>query len=388
MGFLGSLIRGENLAPAVDKVGPAFSTSIDPGTLYGVGSLDEAMALMASVQKITRAQAMTVPAVIGARNRICALGQLPLQLHEPDGTVVADWDFMTNPERGTTGSQTWTNALDDLLFSGRCFIKITHTNGYGFPAEGVRLLPETVTVQPQYVTHQTATTSGLSLEYPEDPHLIRIDSPKDPLLVSGARAIRTLLRLEAGALNAVDGVPMTDYFEPAEGGVNPFADDDEAQEFLDAWAAARRKRSTGYVPVSLKYNTNNITPEQLQLVESREMAIAEIARLTGLDGEDLNVPTTSRTYFNAQDRRRNFLDFVGGPFPRAIEDRLSQDDVTPQGHYVRFDLNAFMQADDYTLAQTDVLLAGGPVLSRDEVRGRRNLAPLPTATETETPADV
>lgn len=366
---------------------PAFSVAIDPATLYGVASLDEAIQYMSTVQKVTRQQAMTVPAVIGARDRICALGQLPLRVHDAENKPVDGWEFVAQPERGRAGSTTWTNVLDDLLFSGRAFIALTHTGWHGYPAQGARLEPESVTVQPQMVTHRTATATGVSVEYPEDPQLLRIDSPKDPLLVSGARAIRTLLRLEMAALNASDGVPPMDFFTPAEG-VDP--PQETVTEALDLWHQLRQAAATGYVPAWLNYHVNGFNPEQLQLVQSREFAIAEIARLTGLDGEDLNVPTTSRTYFNAQDRRRNFLDFVGGPYPGAIEDRLSMDDVTPPGFSVQFDLSGFMQADDKTQAETDEILVRSGLNELDEARARRGLGPSAraVASPAEEPADA
>src|SRR5690606_9946756 len=151
---------------------------------------------------------------------------------------------------------------------------------------------------------------------------------------------------------------------------------EEAQQFLDDWAAARRQRSTGYVPVALKHNTNNVNPEQLQLAEARTFAIAEIARLTGIDAAALGVSTTARTTVNTQDRRAPRLDCVFGPYRRAIEDRLSMPDVTPRGFVARFDTADFARADDLTTAQTDETLLRARVLTVNEIRARRKLAPI------------
>ncbi|MGW5402636.1 phage portal protein, partial [Streptomyces sp. NPDC003952] len=54
--------------------------------------------------------------------------------------------------------------------------------------------------------------------------------------------------------------------------------------------------------------------------------------------------TTSRTYFNAFDKRKEFTDFVLSPYIVAIEQRLSMGDVTKRGHTVRFNLDAFLRS--------------------------------------------
>lgn len=349
-----------------------FATSIDPGTLYGVESIDQAMVWTQGNARVSRREARAVPAVKRAEDLIAGgLGQLTLQLLDPNSKPV-DWTLLSQPEVGVQSTITWTNVIADMMYDSRAWLQITHMGWHGKPAHVVRLDSDTMTVQPELKVYRSETGSGSALVWKPDPHLIRIDSPNAPLLVAGARAIRALGRLEAAALNSAEGVPPSDYFENATE-VEPFEDDEEAQEFLDAWAAARRARSTAKIPFGLKYHVNTFSPKDLQLVEAREMAIAEIARLTGIDAEDLGVSTTSRTYFNAQDRRRALLDFTFGPYRRAIEARLSMDDVTPPGYTVRFDTSEFARADDLTTAQTDEVLIRSGVVSSDEARAARGL---------------
>lgn len=379
MGFLGSLIRGENLAPAVDKVGPSFSTSIDPGTLYGFTSVDEAIKVLGTGGTVTRKVAIRVPAIKKSRDLICSgTGQLHLNLHAPGGAVVP-WTLFEQPEETRAPVLTWTDVIDDMFFTKRARFRVTHFGYHGRPAHVELMRPGTYTPAKGGVWFNR---TGKPAVWVPDSYIIEIESPNDAILDAGARAIRVLAHLELAAQNAVDGVPMTDYFTPSEPGVDPFEDDEEAQQFLDDWADARRKRATGFVPVALTYNSNTINPEQLQLAEARTFAIAEIARLTGIDAEELGVSTTSRTYFNAQDRRRHLLDFVFGPYRRAIEDRLSMPDVTPRGFVARFDTAEFARADDKTTADTDKVLIDAGVMTIPEVRARRGLPPLDVSTAT------
>lgn len=385
MGFISRLVRNEPLTPEVlsGKIlepAPSFSVDIDPGTLYGVQSIDEALQWMQGTARVTRREAITVPAVKRARDLIAGgLGSLPLRMYDQNNALV-DWSLLAQPEEGIPSSVSWTSVVDDLLFSKVSWLKVTHVGWHGKPAQVARLTPETVTVQPDLKVFHSSTGNGTALQYVPDNQLIRIDSPNDALLVAGARAIRALGRLEAAALNAAEGVPPNDYFTAAEG-ADPIDLSDEhdkakIEAALNAWKTARQTRSTGFVPAALKYNSNAFSPEQLQLVQAREMAISEIARLTGIDNEELGISTTSRTYFNSQDRRKNFLDFVIGPYLKAIEARLSMDDVTPRGFKVRFDTSEFAKADDMTTAQTDEILIRAGVLRVNEVRERRGLEPI------------
>lgn len=371
------------LAAQPVEAGRTFATTIDPGTLYGADSIDSVLALLASgYGTISRDVAIRVPAVKKARDLVCGgLGQIPLNMHNPAGGV-EPWGLFDQPEEGRAPVNTWTDVLDDMFFHKTARLRVTHVGWHGKPAQVERMKPGKHT--PGAGGWWLHRDGKPAVWVPKD-QVIEIESPHDKLLEAGSRAIRVLSHLEAGALNAVDGVPMNDYFVP-NSDEDPFETDDEVVEFLKSWQTKRRARATGYVPAGLEYKTNTYSPKDLQLVEAREMAITEIARLTGVDAEELGISTTSRTYFNAQDRRRHLLDFVFGPYRRAIESRLSMPDVTPRGYTVRFDTAEFARADDFETAQTEEILLRSGVLDVNEVRARRNLPPRTTPAPTPEPA--
>lgn len=366
--------------------GPQFIApgDIDPGVLYGVQSIDDAMLWQQGAYRVTRREAMSVPAVKRARDLIAGtLGSLPLGLYDANNRPVA-WPLLSQPEDRVASTVTWTNVVDDLLFHGHSYLRVTHTGWHGRPVQVVRLEPEFVSIRPDHRTYYTRTGSGTSLEWLPDDQVIRIDSPNDPLLVVGARAIRNLGLLEVAALNAATGVPPSDYFTPSDG-VDP-GDEEEIEALLTAWQAARSKRRTAYIPASLQYHINGYSPEEIQMSEVRQQAVLEIARLTGIDAEDLSVSTTSRTYANSQDRRRALTDLTLGSYLKAIEGALSMDHVTPRGYKVQFDTSQFIKADDLTTAQSDAVLIQAGILTVNEVRERRGLNALKTTEPPPTPA--
>ncbi|WP_345462009.1 phage portal protein [Nocardioides marinquilinus] len=292
------------------------------------------------VARVSRREAIQVAAVKRARDLVAgSLGTLPLITVKPDLSIDRT-SWLAQPEADVPPSVTMTRTIEDLLYEGIAWWFITGFAWDNYPARVVRLDPRSVDVQKDGRVRVTLDGNrGHADEWPQDSQLIRFDSPNDPLLVAGARAIRQCLLLDAAALRHASGSPPLDYFTPTDG-VDP-----DSLDFLDDWQAARQTRSTGYVPAAVTYNVAGWNPEQLQMAEARNHAVLEIARVAGVDPEELGVSTTSRTYANQFDRRKAFLDFTLGGYRAAIEGRLSMGDVTPRGTKVRFDLDDFLRSD-------------------------------------------
>ncbi|HEV7649393.1 MAG TPA: phage portal protein [Actinophytocola sp.] len=303
--------------------------------------------------RVSRAQAMSVPAVKRGRDLICGtLGTLRIKNHDARRRVVPS-ELLDQPETDVARSVTMTKTVEDMLFEGRAWWRITEFGMDGFPAKIVRLDPRTVTIRENarvYVSSETGVTQGQSCYFVPDAELIRIDSPNDALLEAGARAIRQALALERTAARYADEPLPLGFFTPADG----FADqeDGEIEEMLDNWEDARARRAWGYVGAALKAEKLQWNAEELQLGTSRDYAVLEIARLIGVDPEELGVSTTSRTYQNAEQRRLDLIDFTLAAYVTAIEDRLSMGDVTPPGYYVRAEYGGFLRSDTETRMRT------------------------------------
>jgi hypothetical protein len=324
--------------------------------LVGGADIDPAVFGLASyanptspAPRIDRRSAIQVPAVKRSRDLVAGtLGGLPLDQFDAAKRPVVNQLFV-QPERNVPRSVTMTRLFEDLFFEQTAWWKVTErywsATGRGWPSFVKRIHPGRVAVDDE---RDRVYVDGKEVDQAD---LIRFDSPTDGLLKAGARAIRTCLALDAYAANAAQGIPPIDFFTPAddldpfEGGTEDDEDDDEIEEFLDRWQTMRRRRVTGYVPYGLKYNVGGFDPKALQMAEQRQHAVLEIARVAGIDPEELGVSMTSRTYANQFDRRKAFTDFTLGQYRNAVEDRLSMGDVTPQGNYVKFNLDAFLRSD-------------------------------------------
>lgn len=373
------------LAPTPERNETVVSFSSDLAT--PVDTLISGVATL-SGSPVGRALALSVPAVLRGRNLLCSIATLPLVTRDKDRLLVRS-PLLEQVDPNVANVVTLAQTVEDLVFDAISWWQVTDRLADGFPRSAVHLDTGTVSLLPPAGARDLRTLpSGQQLpggvvwvngEPVPGRDMIRFDSPNPPLLVAAARAVRRAILLEkAAALYASDPRPL-DYFRPADG-ADPI-DDDEIAEILDEWAAARNERSTAYVPAALSYETvDALSPADLQLAELQKQATLELANALGLDAEDLQVSTTTRTYQNATDRRRDRINDVLAPFMRAITDRLSMNDVTRRGQQVGFDLDDYLKANATERWSTYQTGLASQVLTVPEVREMEGLPAVPVET--------
>jgi hypothetical protein len=335
----------------------------------------------------SRETALQVPAVLRGRNLICAISTLPLVQVRPDNTTERS-TLLAQIDDQVPNVVTLAMTVEDLLFEGIAWWRVTARGWNGFPAKARHVEHGRVSLKPpdgprgENILPSGEDPSGtvwVDGEPVPGRDMIRFDSPNPPLLVAARRAISRAIRLELTAeMYAANPRPL-DYFTPAPDADDP-ADDDEIAEILADWLSAREEGSTAYIPQSLEYHTvDTISPADLQLVELQARAALDLANAIGLDPEDLGVSTTSRTYQNATDRRQDRLNDVLAPYLRAVTDRLSMNDVTRQGYRTRWDLSDYLKADPLTRASWAQTMVTLKAITSDEIREREEYPPLTPA---------
>jgi phage head maturation protease len=120
----------------------------------------------------------------------------------------------------------------------------------------------------------------------------------------------------------------------------------------------------------------------MQVVELKRQAVIDVANAAGIDTEDVGVSTTSRTYFNAVDRRQTKVNETLAPFIRAVADRLSMGDVTRRGYRTGFDLDDYMKADPTTRVSYYKEMVAMGAMTADEVRSEEDLPATPATMPT------
>jgi hypothetical protein len=333
--------------------------------------------------RVGRLEALSVAPVLRARNLICGISTLPLIQYDSAWNR-PDLPLLQQIDPDVANVVTLAQTIEDLLFEGVSWWRITKWDSADYPAFARHLDYSSVSLQPPG-GHSPAylpggyDPRGAVIYYDGEPieakRVIRFDSPNPGLLTAAGRSIRRAVLLDTSSALYADNPRPLDYFSPSEG-ADP-ADDATIQTLLNEWQQWRKTRTTGYVPAAVKYNTVDVpTPADLQLVELQKQAYLAIANATGLDPEDLGISTTSRTYQNATDRRQDRINDTYAPYMAAITQRLTMPDVTKRGRKVEFDLDDYLRADPLTRATVYEKGKASGWLHPDEIRVEERRPPL------------
>lgn len=332
---------------------------------------------------VTREFALSVPAVLRGRNVICSIATLPLMTFDRRTKERVEASLLTQIDPHVTNLVTLAMTFEDLIFESVAWWQKTHFGPGGYPVSARHIEASRVSTQPPYPGARNRLPSGIDPSsavwvdgVPIDgTTMIRFDSPNPALLDVGKRAIKRAAMLEAAAsMYAEDPQPL-DYMTPAD---DADPDDDDIQDVLDSWTESRRRRATGWVPGTIKYHSvSNPTPADLQLVQLQQRTDLALANMLGLDPEDVGVSTTSRTYNNATDRRRDKINDTLAPYMLAVTSRLAMNDVTKRAQGVAFDLTDYLKADPATQASVSGIYIDRGVLSVQEVRDTLGLPGIP-----------
>lgn len=339
---------------------------------------------------VGRESALGVPAVLRGRNLICSVSTLPLRQYGPDKAVERS-PLFDQLERGVPNVVTVAMLIEDLLLDGIGWWQVTERGWNNYPMKVRRVAPHRVYLKPppgaeplSLLPAGTDPRSAVWIDTKVIPgeDMIRFDSPQPGLLKAARRAIRRAIALEDAAALYANNPRPADYFQPRDG--QPEQPAEVIESALDDWEDARDDHATAYVPGFLEYHgVDSPTPRDLQLVELQARAALDIANAIGLDPEDLGVSTTSRTYQNVTDRRRDRINDVLSMFMRAITDRLSMGDVTRQGYVVGFDLADYLKPDPITRTNYYRAMVDLGAMVSSEIRDAEGLPQLTAAQKRE-----
>lgn len=323
---------------------------------------------------MTRAEAMTVPAVAAARHRICStLARLPIRAYLKDTDTrwtAGSTALLTQPDPAEPQFQTLLQTLDDLFFTGGAWWAVT-----GFTQdETARQRPTSVTYVPR--TAVTVDQEGrvtiddefrrrlaLQMEWvrndrgamvprprviarnplaPDAPWMIWFAGPHDGLLNFGSRTIRASVAMDRAAGRAADNpVPSIELHQTNDADMSR----EQIQDMLRSWMKARRGENggVGYTSAGVEARALGQQPEQL-LVDGRNQQAVEVARLAGIPAASIDaaLPGSSLTYANLMDRLRDLVDFGLQPYAVAVTGRLSMDDCLAATAEARWDFSSLV----------------------------------------------
>ena len=308
----------------------------------------------------TRDQAIRLSVVNRARDIVCGvLSTLPLtrlrgDLRDPESLEDLGPGWLERPDPDHTRGWFVAGVTDDLFFHQHAYARVT--------AWDADLRPVALQWMPYREVIRDEDALGVTW-FPTDRWLVPLESVavdrsalvefESPLLgvLRGGEDILTTAALLDSAAGRFAGVDIPAGWFSQKAGFEEMTDD-EIEEFLERWWAARQFNTTGYHNDALEYHESQMDPSRLQLVEGRAYQDAALARLCNLPNYTLGVgvPNDSMTYKTALTARLDVIDFGLAPFIGCIEQTLSANAITPRGTHVQMVLEPFTRTSVLTTA--------------------------------------
>jgi hypothetical protein len=280
---------------------------------------------------VTRAEAMTVPAVVRARHLIVqALAGLPLRaLRGADVLPDADQPaFLYRTDGIVSPWHRHSMTFDDLLFYGWSLWAVDRG------AED-RILAADRVPYDDWTFDQDGNVV-VDGQVVDAASVILFPGPAEGLLSYGARTIRAARGTEDAWQGRIrNPIPATELHQVTD----DVLERDEIRDLVDTYCRARMdvNGAVVYTPNGIELRTHGESTADV-LVEGRNAVRIDVANLTGLPAMALDgsLATASLTYVTQEGKFSELgeaLRLWADPFTA----RLSQDDVVPRGQRVRFD---------------------------------------------------
>jgi hypothetical protein len=375
------------LADAITGAGRAtFSEPAAPPPVAISGA--DASAPSASLyraQAVAIQVALSIPAMRKAHHLITGLPATWALYAEQNGSRVDPFDqraaWLRQPDPLRTRGWIITKTLDDAMWHDRCVWEFER-NIAGQAARFRRVHPDRYSTVDEPGDPDTVAAWIIDGEMRSPSEFRRNHIVFEWGGIGGLKRFGApLLSLYADLQAAAGNYARSPHPKAILKNAGPDLDDDEIDELLESWDVKRADKSVGYLNSSMSYDvTTGWSARELQLVEAREHAALETARLTGLPAASLDAATTSMTYGNIVEYRKDLREALR-PWTDPIVDTLSMDDRTgvtsglilPRGMTAGFEDSAYLRDDAKTRMETWASGIASGVIDLDDARTQEPL---------------
>lgn len=299
---------------------------------------------------VTRAEAMSVPAISRARRLVCnILGRQPLVAYRA-GEPLSEQPRFLYASRYFPARLRMIWTLDDLMFYGWSLWVLDRgaedPSGRAPILDALRIDPARWQVRDGKIVVSGPKAQQIELQ---DGQYLLFPGAQEGLLTTAAGTIRGYRELERHWQERVKNpVPVTEIRYVGDDDLTPDEMRDIRKTYIDA-----ANDTGGTVMVTPRgYEIHTHGSEVLDLfVQGRNAAALDAARFAAMPASMLDasqVNGSSIDYENNEAGRSSYRDLTLRDWALPIEEALSQDDVLPAGQYVQFDLSALTTTDTGT----------------------------------------
>ena len=355
------------LAPAI--MDTPFSTFFGSASYGGYNNYANA---------ILRQDAMAVPTIARCRNLIAGtIAAIPLTTYNQSTgqeTASLPWTDQPDPRQPRSITMAWT--VDSLFMYGTAYWRVTAIYSQDSrPAQFEWIQNDRIGRKLNQTSSQVEhyTIDGVQAPMDGIGSLITFQGFDQGLLQRSMSTIRAALDLERAAAIAAQTPMGTGILKNSGADLPP----DQVTGLLARWKQSRQNNSTAYLTSTIDYTLVGFNPKDMMYNEAKQYLATELARACNVPAYLVDAETfRGMTYQNILDGRKEFTAFSLSPFYTAIEDRLSMDDLTARGTYIKFDVDdTFLRVDPLTRLQVVAQLLELQLITLDQAKAMEDLTP-------------
>ena len=149
---------------------------------------------------------------------------------------------------------------------------------------------------------------------------------------------------------------------------------DQARVLRESWVAQHgRNRRPAVLANGLKWRPITTSAADMELNATRELQIAQVARIFRVPSYMIGARGDSQTYQNAEMSGQHFLTYTLLPWITRIEEQFSH--LLPRPQSVSFDTEALLRADTLTRFRAHQIAISSGIRTPNEAREMENLEP-------------
>jgi HK97 family phage portal protein len=325
--------------------------------------------------RVSRKDAMSVSSVARARNLICGtVASIPLEYYNKrTGEVIAAPRWINQLAKNQPSFVTLTWIVDSLLFYGVSYLRVTERYAEdGRPAAFEWIANSRVTFTTD-LEGIMVTQYYIDIQPIDMNDIVTIQGFDEGVLERAGRTIQSAIDINRAA-SVASATPMSSGILKNTGADLPAA---EVSGLLAAWKRSRNNNSTAYLTSTLEFQSTQFSPKDMMYNEAIQNLSTEIARAMNVPAYYLSADqNTTMTYANVQDERKQFYALSIEPYVQAIQARLSMNDISTDGHEVRFAVfDTFLKNDPLVELQVIEKLLTLGLISTEQAMEMTDLTP-------------
>lgn len=284
--------------------------------------------------KVTRKEALSVPAVAASRHRIVQLADRPLLALRGTENVTSNQAWLYRTDTAITPWMRLAATFDDWIFYGESLWLVER----GAKPEGAAYAPIKDAVHVPFDRWEVNTAGEILVDKSPVPaeSVLYFPGPFEGLLNVAPETIRSAKALErAWASRVRNPTPTVILEEKDEGSISK----KEATQYVSGVSKALRDPDGAVFFVPFKVNLRLESGAGIDVLEGARNAVRiDIANFLNLNASALDgaKPQSSLTYETQETETQELQDRLAF-WTAPLEHRLSMDDVVPRGTRVRFD---------------------------------------------------